>query len=173
MDKKQQQLLILILIIGFFYTLYISYSKNSNVEGLQNIKYPFSPELSKARQETSYTALTPPEKKDLSPLNMMVGEVYRYSNKDYVSYDIYGYLHLINGSVFEKKVDQKYKVYITDDNAKSIVQEELKRDGDDVYKLKLRDLQISNANNFNKVFITFVDENNDESIVLQGNLVRQ
>lgn len=172
MDKNQQQLLVLLLVLAFLYTVFIVFT-NSKMEGLQNTKYPFSPKLSEARRESSYTALTPPQKNDLVPTHMMFGEVYRYTNENFVSYDIYGYLHLINGSVFDKKVEQKYKVYITDDNGQAIIEEELKRDGDDVYKLKLRDIPSNNSTHFNNVIITFIDEKNKESIVLQGMLRKQ
>jgi hypothetical protein len=171
MDKKQQQLLLLILLIGFLYVLYMSFNTKSNVEGLKNMKYPVK--LSQAREDVSYAPLSAPQKNLLVPTHMMSGEVYRYSNKNNVSFDVYGYLHLINGSVFDKKVDQKYKVYIGDSNGKMIVDEELKRDGDDIYKLKLRDLPITDSHIYNHVIITFIDQTQKESIVLQGNLSRQ
>lgn len=175
MDKKQQQILLLILLIAILYCIYATYTQRSSpkVEGLLNISYPSIPKLTKGRDETSYTALTPPSNNLQLPQSLMSGEVYRYSNKDFVSYDIYGYLHLINGAVFEKKRDEKYKVYIGDANGKMIIEEELIRDNDDVYKLKLRDLPIADSNLFNQVIITFVDQDKKESIVLQGNLTKQ
>jgi hypothetical protein len=175
MEKNQQQILLLILLIAIFYCIYLAYNQRpvSKVEGLLNINYPSQPQLSKARSLISYTALTPLQNNLQVPPTLMSGEVYRYSNKDFVSYDIYGYLHLINGAVFEKKRDEKYKIYIGDNNGKMIVEKELIRDGDDVYKLKIRDLPITNSHLFNQVIITFVDQDQKESIVLQGNLVKQ
>jgi hypothetical protein len=175
MDNKQQQILILILLIAILYCIYLAYiqGQSSKIEELLNIQYPSKPKLSKARSLLSYTALTPPNNNSQVSQSLISGEIYRYSNKDFVSYDIYGYLHLINGAVFEKKRDEKYKVYIGDNNGKMIVEEELIRDGDDIYKLKVRDLQITNSHLFNQVIVTFVDQDKKESIVLQGNLVKQ
>lgn len=176
MDKNQQQLLLIILMLGLLYSIYISvYGKSRNVEGLQNNekKWAWTLDKSKMKNSTqvSYAALSPPQKKDLSPQTMMSGEIYRYIQDGEVSYDVYAYLHLINGAVFEKKVEQKYKIYVGDKNAQMIVNEELFRDGDDVYKLKLRNIPKSDAHRFNEVIVTFVDEKNDESIILHGSFM--
>lgn len=176
MDKNQQNVLMILLILGLLYCIYLTYFKvegaGTTVEKMENqfrLQLPFR----EKKIDASYTSLTAPQKSDLSPANLMTGEVFRYISSSDVSYDVYGYLHLINGSVFDKKVDQKYKIYIGDSNGNFIVEEELKRDGDDVYKLKLKNLKLKNPHLHNNVILTFVDENKKESVVLHGKLVKQ
>ena len=123
--------------------------------------------------QTSYTELTAHQQKDLSPSNMMSGEVYRYITPTGVSFDVYAYLHIINGAVFEKKRNEKYKILISDNNGKNVMEQELKRDGDDVYKVLLRDLQIPKSHLYNNVTINFVDENGEETGILYGTLINK
>jgi hypothetical protein len=153
LNKLNQQQKMILYFIVFFGLIYVLYSMSFS-EPMENIK-------------VSYAALTIPGKNSLNE-HIVTGEItrYIYSNGE-TSYDIYGYFPIINGGVFQKRVDAKYEVTLMDNDGKVLFTKDLKLDGDNVYKLKLRKEKFKNSENYNIVRVTLKSKDSS-SIVVDG-----
>lgn len=152
LSQQQKMILYIILVIAILYVVYSVFFS----EKMDNMK-------------ASYAALTIPGQNSLNE-HIVTGEVYRYLHHNgYVSYDIYGYFPILNGGIFEKRIDSKYEVTFMDKDGKVLFSQELQKDGDGVYKLKIHNKKFMDTDaeqyNFVRVKITSDDKS---SIVVDG-----
>lgn len=150
LNQQQKMILYFIIFFGLVYIVYTMYFS----ESMDNLK-------------VSYAALTIPGKNSLNE-HIVTGEVTRYIHSNgNASFDIYGYFPIINGGVFQKRVDGKYEVMVMDNNGKVLFSEELKKDGDNVYKLKLRNQKYENPEQYNFIQVTLTSDGKT-SVVVDG-----
>ena len=150
LDQQQKMILYFFVFVALFYVVYKMYFS----ENMENVK-------------ASYAALTIPGQNSLNQ-HIVTGEIYRYIHPNgNVSYDVYGYFPIINGGAFEKRVAGKYEVSLLDKDGKVLFVKELQKDGDGVYKLKLRNQKLENAEQFNFVRVKLTADDKS-SIVVDG-----
>jgi hypothetical protein len=109
-----------------------------------------------------------------NPENLLFGQASRhiYIKDDImiVNFEIFCNLFVLDGSVYgeSKKVDQKYKVYLLNDKTKSkMFLSDLNKDGDGIYKLKIKSKDVETLVKYNVIHIVYSLDNKEE-VVLKG-----
>ena len=109
-----------------------------------------------------------------NPGNLLFGQVNRhiYFKDDtmLVNFEIYCDLFVLDGSIYggSEKVNQKYKVYLINDKTKSkMFLNDLEKDGDGIYKLKVKSKDVETLVKYNIVEIVY-SLNDKEQVVLRG-----
>jgi hypothetical protein len=109
-----------------------------------------------------------------NPENLLFGQVNRhiYIKDDtmIINFEIFCNLFILDGSVYgeSKKVNQKYKVYLLNDKTKSkLFLNEMIKDGDGIYKLKINSKDVDTLVKYNVVEIVYSLDNKEE-VLLRG-----
>ena len=153
------------------------------VQSTKNIeKFSNEEMMSYSYEKTSEYQSIPliaPFDENKNPINLFFGQAHRYiykkDSKMNYRLEIYCNLSVLNGNVFDMdktNVIQSYKVYLIDSkkNEKNYL-DELKKDGDGMYKLKFNSISInkeaSDFIRFDKIEIVY-KENSKETVLLTG-----
>ena len=109
-----------------------------------------------------------------NPENLLFGQANRhiYIKDDVMiaNFEIYCNLFVLDGSIYgeSKKVDQKYKVYLLNDKTKSkMFLSDLNKDGDGIYKLKVKSKDVETLVKYNVIEIVYSLDNKEE-VLLRG-----
>jgi len=108
--------------------------------------------------------------------HLLFGQANRYiHSKDSVNYyilELYCNLYILEGNVYDKTprhtTKQAYKVYLlSDKDKKKMHLGDLQKDGDGIYKLKMKTDKVQEFIKYNKIVIVY-SLNNNEQVMLQG-----
>ena len=109
-----------------------------------------------------------------NPENLLFGQANRhvYIKDDImiINFEIFCNLFVLDGSIYgeSKRVNQKYKVYLLDDKTKSkMFLNDIEKDGDGIYKLKVKSKDVETLVKYNVVEIVY-SLDDKEQVVLRG-----
>lgn len=109
-----------------------------------------------------------------NPENLLFGQanrqIYLKNNTKIFNLEIYCNLFVLDGNVYNvsKNIKHSYKVYLLNDKTKTkMYLDDLKKDGDGIYKLKMKSENVQELVQFNHIVIVY-SLNNKEQIILQG-----
>lgn len=131
----------------------------------------------KSSQYSDYQSipLLAPNNEFKNPENLLFGQANRHiyfkNNTKIFNLEIYCNLFVLDGNIYNKadKVNQSYKVYLLNDKTKTkLYLDDLKKDGDGIYKLKMKSEKVNELVQFNNIVIVY-NLNDKEQILLQGN----
>lgn len=109
-----------------------------------------------------------------NPENLLFGQANRhiYIKDDVMiaNFEIFCNLFVLDGSIYgeSKRVNQKYKVYLLNDKTNSkMFLNDIEKDGDGIYKLKVKSKDVETLVKYNVVEIVYSLDNKEE-VVLRG-----
>ena len=109
-----------------------------------------------------------------NPENLLFGQANRhvYIKDDImiINFEIFCNLFVLDGSIYgeSKRVNQKYKVYLLDDKTKSkMFLNDIEKDGDGIYKLKVKSKDVETFVKYNVVEIVY-SLDDKEQVILRG-----
>jgi hypothetical protein len=115
--------------------------------------------------------LTSPDTTQNSPSNMTFGQVIRHiTNVDDYILEIYANLYILNGNILNisnDQVTQFYQAYLIKEGSKPYPLGKLIKDGDGIYKLKIKKKISDELLDYNYIFIAY-EKDGEQSILLQG-----
>lgn len=132
-----------------------------------------------SRSNQSYfqsIALTSPDTESRTPSNLMNATVNRYLVKDSAGSDLYlleiiANLYVLYGNVYDESnktdVEQSYVAHMSNDKGENILLGELKKDNDGLYKLRVKTSKAEKLENFNKIQIIYIRDN-EKQVILEG-----
>lgn len=146
--------------------------RRQSIEAFENEKFETHSQYSNYQS----VPLLAPYDENKNPTNLFFGQANRYlltqDGQQSYKLDIFCNLLVLNANIYDKTKDQdihhQYKAYLVDDNSnKKVLLGELKKDGDGVYKLKFLSDKVNDLLPFNKIYIVYSLDNN-EQVLLQG-----
>ena len=109
-----------------------------------------------------------------NPENLLFGQANRhiYIKDDimFVNFEIFCNLFILDGSIYgeSKRANQKYKVYLLNDKTNSkMFLNDIEKDGDGIYKLKVKSKDVETLVKYNVVEIVY-SLDDKEQVVLRG-----
>ena len=109
-----------------------------------------------------------------NPENLLFGQANRhiYIKDDImiINFEIFCNLFVLDGSIYgeSKRVNQKYKVYLLNDKTKSkMFLNDIEKDGDGIYKLKVKSKDVETLVKYNVVEIVY-SLDDKEQVILRG-----